>query len=97
MSIKLLDKPKRGFEMGGRFHQDPIGSEKARGKSAHRRKSGRDPGLTPTENARKAKFLKQFTKLEGSVNSEAYRNAECWCDCPFGGLRGENGKCSRCG
>jgi hypothetical protein len=62
-----------------RVDGDPIGSEKPRGKSRHRRKSGRDPGaLTPTEQHQKNNLMKQFCRLEGSLNSEAYRNAPCW-------------------
>lgn len=62
-----------------RVDGDPIGSEAPRGKARFQRKSGRDPGFTPTEKLHKAKLMKQFCKNpEGSPNTEAYRNASCW-------------------
>ena len=62
-----------------RVDGDPIGAELPRGKSRFRRKGGRDGGaFTPTEQHQKNVLMKQFCRLEGSVNSEAYRSAPCW-------------------
>lgn len=89
---------KRGFEFGGRYANDPIGSDKPRGKSNYRRKSGRDPGLTPTEQHQKNELMRQFMKNPeggGIGNTDAYRSAECWCEC--GRLKlSELGKCAQC-
>ncbi len=69
---------RKGYEMGGRFSQDPIGSE-TRGKNRERRKHKNDgPTLTPTEAHIKSNLMKQFCHLEGGTNSEAYRAASCW-------------------
>lgn len=66
-----------------RVDGDPIGSEKPRGKSAYQRKSGRDPGLTPTEQHQKNVLMRQFMRNpEGTQNTSAYKEAECWCDAP---------------
>lgn len=62
-----------------RVDGDPVGSEAPRGKSRFQRKSGRDPGFTPTEHHQKAQLMRQFMRNpEGSPNTEAYRNASCW-------------------
>lgn len=62
-----------------RVDGDPIGSEAPRGKARFQRKSGRDPGFTPTEQHHKNQLMKQFMKNpEGTTNSEAYRAASCW-------------------
>lgn len=60
---------------------DPVGSDKPRGKSAYRRKSGRDPGLTPTEVHQKNILMRQFmVNPEGpGGNNSAYANSEVWC------------------
>lgn len=85
---------KRGFETFGRYRENPIGSE---GRSAERRKSGRDPGLTPSELHRKAQLMRQFMRNPegpGGV-SDAFREAPCWCEC--GRLRVAPGQpCARC-
>lgn len=63
-----------------RVDGDPIGAEKPRGKSRFQRKSGRDPGFTPTELHHKNQLMRQFMKNpEGPGGaSEAYRSASCW-------------------
>lgn len=72
---------RRGFEMGGKYAHDPIGSEHARGKDAFRRKSGRDLGFTPSELHQKAELMRQFMKNpEGpGGNSMAYQESPVWC------------------
>ncbi len=72
----------KGFELGGKYANDPIGSEKPRGKDTYRRKSARDPGLTPTEQRQKNELMRQFmTNPEGGGigNSKAYRESAVWC------------------
>lgn len=71
----------KGYDAGGKYSQDPIGSEKPRGKDCSERRSSRDPGLTPTEQHRKNNLMRQFMRTGeggGSGNTEAYRNASCW-------------------
>lgn len=87
---------KKGYEIGGRHRDDPIGSEKPRGKSRSQRKAARDgPSWTGTEARQRDQLMKQFCKLEGPAgNSEAYISAPCWCDC--GRLVIRDGKCARC-
>lgn len=70
----------KGFELEGKYSQNPIGSE---GKSLSQRKAYRDGrSWTPTESRKREQLLKQFCKLEGqSGNSEAYVNSPVWC--PF--------------
>ncbi len=53
---------KRGYEVGGKFSQDPIGSERSRGKSRSQRKHRNDPGWTPTELHVKNQLMRQFMK-----------------------------------
>ena len=89
---------KGGWEQGGRYSSDPIGSQHTvgRSRSLGQTKSGRDPGLTPTERTHKGKLMKQFCSLESGIEDPvAYRASPCWCDCERG-LRGESGKCARC-
>lgn len=78
---------------------DPLGSE--REKSTAQRKSGRDPGLTPTEQHRKAQLMRQFLRLDGPKGStEEYRNSPVWCACGRGmnrrGKRGDTLPCAKC-
>jgi len=59
-----------------RHPEDPVGAELPRGKSAYQRKSGRDPGLTPTERHQKAQLMRQFlsrAKGAGTGNSAEFR------------------------
>ena len=87
-----------GYEPFGKHRSDPIGTqlEKGRSRFPMQRKEGRDPGLTATEKTRKGQLMRQFMKNpEGSINSVAYKEASCWCDCGRG-LRGESGLCVRC-
>jgi hypothetical protein len=73
---------------------DPQGSEST--KSLSQRKGRYDSGWTPTETVIRNGLMRQFMKNpEGTTNSAAYREAECWCAC--GRLRAENSdKCARC-
>lgn len=72
----------KGFDFGGKYSQDPIGSEKARGKDTSQRKHRLDgTSWTPSERYLKDKLMRQFMRTgegDGGV-SEAYRAASCWC------------------
>lgn len=54
--------PRKGYDVGGRYSQDPIGSEKPRGKATGRRLHRNDPGWTPTELHRKNELMRQFMR-----------------------------------
>lgn len=87
---------KGGWEQGGRYSSDPIGSQHTvgRSRSLGQTKSGRDPGLTRTEKHLKNGLMRQFMvnpEGGGIGNSEAYRNSPVWCDC--GRLRGHEEPC----
>jgi hypothetical protein len=88
---------KKGFELGGKYSQDPIGSQ---GKSLSQRKHRLDgPSWTPTESRQREQLMKQFCKLEGqSGNSSAYINSPVWCPgCNGKRLRAvARGLCERC-
>lgn len=74
---------------------DPVVSGKRHIGSFEKRMGRYDGSYTPTEKRIKDELMKQFCHLEGSTESAAYRNAECWCAC--GRLRAENSdKCARC-
>lgn len=65
-----------------RIDGDPVGAEARRGKDTSRRKSGRDPGWTPTEERRRNELMRQFLKLDGPKGStKAYRESKVWCWC----------------
>ncbi len=91
---------KKGWNINERHAADPIGSNEPRGKDRSQRKHKLDgPTLTGSEGALRDRLMKQFCQLEGSTNSEAYRNSSCWCAGPCGGahLRSDNSPfCSRC-
>ena len=90
---------KKGYELGGRHQHDPIGSEKSRGKARSQRKSGREGYFapTPSEARKKERFLRQFRAIkEGEGLTQAYKESPLWCECDFGGMRGVDGKCTRC-
>lgn len=74
-----------GNEIGGRFKENPIGSDAPRGKNRERRKHKLDgPTLTPTERHIKNNLMRQFMRTgEGSGGrSAAYINSPVWCtDC----------------
>lgn len=76
---------KKGFDLGGKYRNDPPGSMKPRGKARSARKSGRDgKTLTGTEQRKKNELMRQFMKNPeggGTGNTEAYRTASCWCPC----------------
>lgn len=84
-----------------RHPEDPYGSEVPRGKASYRRKSGRDPGLTPTEQHHKNKLMRQFMRNpEGTVNPIAYTQSAVWCECGRGlnrrAVDGSTVPCKRC-
>lgn len=62
---------------------DPIGCDEPRGKSRAERKGRYDGSYTGTEQRTKNRLMNQFRRTgEGpGGNSEAYRNASCWCEC----------------
>jgi hypothetical protein len=74
---------KRGYGVGEKFSQDPVGSDESRGKNRERRKHKLDgPTLTPTESHIKNSLMRQFMKNpEGSEGRDesAYKSASCWC------------------
>jgi hypothetical protein len=76
---------KRGYELGGKFANDPVGSDVGRGKNRELRKSSRDGNsLTPTEQHKKNELMRQFMRTGeggGGGNKEAYVNSPVWCDC----------------
>lgn len=75
---------------------DPAVIEK-RGKSNAARKGRYDGSYTGTEQRLKNRLMQQFRKTgEGpGGNSEAYRNASCWCAC--GKLKADGyDECQRC-
>lgn len=80
---------KRGYDVGGRYSQDPVGSDESRGKNRERRKHKLDgPTLTPTEAHIKNSLMRQFMRNpEGEPVGEAYKSASCWCAGPCGGRR----------
>lgn len=75
---------------------DPVGSELPRGKSNAQRKGRYDGSYTGTEQRVKNELMRQFMKTgEGpGGNSEAYRNASCWCAC--GRLKMDGDLCEGC-
>lgn len=75
---------------------DPIGTDGPRGKSRSARKGRYDGSYTGTEQRTKNRLMNQFRRTgEGpGGNSEAYRNAACWCAC--GRLVTRNGLCQKC-
>lgn len=89
---------KRGFELGGRFRENPIGSE---GKSVSQRKAARDGKTwTPTESRLRDKLMRQFVKgtLDGTKgNSAAYTGSPLWCrGCDGRRMAVEGGLCGDC-
>ena len=77
---------------------NPVGSDAPRGKDRSQRKHREDGKTwTGTEQRIKNGLMRQFMKTgEGpGGNSEAYREAECWCAC--GRLKTTGmGECKRC-
>jgi hypothetical protein len=76
---------------------DPVGSDKPKGKSNAKRMGRYDGSFTPTEQRKKNKLMRQFMRTGegGGGNSDAYRNASCWCAC--GRLKADGrDACSRC-
>lgn len=71
----------KGYDVGGKYREDPVGSHVPRGKARSQRKASRDPGFTPTEQHRKNALMRQFMvnpEGGGTGNTEAYRAASCW-------------------
>lgn len=75
---------------------DPIGADEPRGKSRAGRKGRYDGSYTGTEQRTKNRLMRQFMRTgEGpGGNSDAYRNASCWCAC--GKLILRDGLCAKC-
>lgn len=73
----------KGRDLGGKYRDDPIGSEEPRGKSLERRKHRNDGNtLTPTEQHIKNSCMRQFMKNpEGteSANTKSYKASPAWC------------------
>lgn len=76
---------KRGWGLGEKHRDDPIGSDAPRGKNLEQRKHSRDGNtLTPTEQHIKNGLMRQFMvnpEGGGVGNSGAYRSSPVWCDC----------------
>lgn len=88
-----------GYELGGRYSADPIGSETSRGKDCSKRLSSKDgPHWTPTEQHQKNQLMRQFLKRDGSQGaSEAYVNSPVWCrGCDGRRLAVTDGLCGVC-
>lgn len=88
---------KKGYDLGGKYSQDPIGSDAPKGKDCGRRLSSRDgKPFTPSEQRLKNQLMRQFIKGDGPKgNSAAYLAAPCWCAC--GRLMVEElGMCRKC-
>lgn len=89
-----------GHEMGGRFQEDPVGSDSPRGKNRERRKHRNDGNtLTPTEHHIKGRLMRQFmTNPEGpGGRSEAYVNSPVWCSgCNGRRMAVSDGLCGGC-
>jgi|ERR1700755_2094896 len=89
----------RGFELEGRYREDPIGSE---GKSLSRRKHRLDgTSYTPTEQRTKDGLMRQFCKqVEGVYLRDvaAYTSSPVWCPfCSGRRMRMAEGKsCAPC-
>lgn len=73
---------KKGYGIGERHSQDPIGSDAPRGKDTSKRKHRNDPGWTPTEEKLRNQAMRQFMRNpEGSANRDesAYKASTVWC------------------
>lgn len=67
----------RGHEIGGKYREDPVGSEAPRGKNREQRKHRNDgPSWTPTEQHIKNNLMRQFMRTgEGpGAPSRAFRD-----------------------
>ncbi len=93
---------KKGYELGGKYAHDPIGSDQPRGKNREQRKSAHDgPSWTPTEQHIKNGLMRQFMRTGeggGMGNSNAYRESPLWCRQCFGRRMVAEGKtmCEKC-
>lgn len=89
---------KRGYDVGGKYSQDPIGSDQPRGKDTSRRKHRNDPGWTPTELHQRNALMRQFMKNpEGEQVGEAYKASPAWCrGCDGRRLAMSDGLCGSC-
>ena len=89
----------KGYELGGKHANDPIGSEKPRGKDAFERRGRFDSGRTPTEKVQKARLMRQFmrTKEGDGGNSVLWRESEVWCvRCGLYMRQDDSTQCRRC-
>lgn len=77
---------------------DPVSAKETRGKSNAARKGRYDGSFTGTEQRIKNELMRQFMRTGeggGMGNSQAYRNAPCWCEC--GRLKAEGKNfCAKC-
>lgn len=91
---------RKGWDVGGRFREDPINSHEPRGKNREERRHRNDPGLTPTETHIKQNLMRQFMKNPeggGTGNSGAYRASSAWCaGCGGKRLASMEGLCDGC-
>jgi hypothetical protein len=54
---------KKGYELGGKYSADPIGSDAPKGKSCAQRKASKDgPTLTGSEQRLKNELMRQFMR-----------------------------------
>lgn len=82
--------------MSDRVVGDPAMSHEPRGKDCSERRGRYDSGWTGTEQRLREQCLKQFCKLEGSTNTEAYKSSSVWCDCGKGLKADGLETCGRC-
>lgn len=89
---------RKGWGVGQRYAEDPIGSDAPRGKNREERRHRNDPGLTPTEQHIKNRLMNQFRRTgEGpGGNSEAYRVSPAWCGCGRHFKAEGQWQCDRC-
>lgn len=75
-----MSRWEKNYGQEGRFSGDPINSHLPRGKNRSMRKGSRDGGLTPTEQARKQKLMRQFLQVDGPKGaSPEYLQSVVWC------------------
>jgi hypothetical protein len=89
---------RRGFDIGGKYREDPVGADVPRGKSTERRKHRNDgTSWTPTEARLKNELMRQFMhNPEGTAHADddAYKNSPAWCPhCDGRRLRDEGYDC----
>ena len=99
MSKPQVTPAPKGFEVGGKYREDPVGSWESRGKETSRRKHSRDMGFTPSEVRLKNQLMRQFMKHGDGPggNSQAWRESELWCRACHNYMRVQGSNlCTRC-